>query len=265
MCKIVIVILSVFYASVYGVSEFNFLSDTSFSKEQYILGTGVSQKSFDEAQQRAMVDISKQLSVSIKDILYDNQTSYIKNGKETYSNTVISQTSSETNKKIEGIIFYGKALVSGNYCIRAALDKKRYGAFILIKFNEHKKVLISLISEINISEEKAGLKNLNLAESEVQEMTKLRTDLSAVMEITDEEIIPYSLADLNLIKGRILEEKERKNKQAVEQSEEKFKSIPWGKGFLWTAGIAVGIVGVVKLIQLIPKDDNKDPQTSIIW
>ena len=174
--------------------------DDAFPQEKYFVGIGQSDRTQDAAKQNALVEVQKQISVSISATVRDEKNYSTVNGKENSSNRFESRAQVSTTGEVQGIEVVRTGKQGKNYYALAVLDKKNFASNCRTDIAESRTGLIALVKEAGIDIDSlqigAALIKLSAADKLILKIIDLRKLLSAAEALTDVESVPCSPSDM---------------------------------------------------------------------
>lgn len=177
--------------------------DMEYPNDFYFVGVGMSERGVDIAKQNAMVEVKKQLSVSVSASMLDEQSAISINGKGINASRVESRARLVTSGDVSGIEVVKSAQQGKLFYALAVLDKKNFIAATKAKIADLKKQVSQLVAAIqtDISANKmaAALVKLSVARKNIILAEEQRTLLSAAAPPTDAEKLDVTLTDISLL------------------------------------------------------------------
>jgi 5-hydroxyisourate hydrolase-like protein (transthyretin family) len=176
-------------------------SDDAYPRELYFVGVGMSERGPEEARTQAIVEVRKQISVTVRARLVDRQTSVTENGNEVSSSSVDSRARLSTSGDARGVEVVKTAEKDGVYYALAVLDKQNFAAHCKTRIAESKAALESRMSAARAAlkngEIGAALKELGAARKALREIHEQRKLLSAAARLGEQEQVAYTEADID--------------------------------------------------------------------
>ncbi|MBL8029418.1 MAG: LPP20 family lipoprotein [Fibrobacteres bacterium] len=172
----------------------------SYPSALYFVGIGLSEKGVGEAKQSAMVEIKKQISVSVKASVMDEMNSFSINGVEKSLSKSESKAKLTTGGDVQGIEVVETTQKGKIFYALAVLEKDKFISNSKTRIQELKKDLATQMQgatdDISAGKIGLGMKKLSAAKRAISEIMEQRTLLSAAAEITAAEQIDVSTNDI---------------------------------------------------------------------
>lgn len=174
--------------------------DNSFPQERYFVGIGQSDRSQDAAKRNALVEVQKQISVSINATVRDDKSYSIVKGKATSSDLFESRAQMSTTGEVQGIEVVKTGMQGKNYFALAVLDKRKFASNCRTGIAESRTELMALVKgaavDIDSLQIGSALMKLSAADRLMPKIADLRKLLSAAEALTDAESVPCSPAEI---------------------------------------------------------------------
>jgi len=174
--------------------------DEAFPGNRFFVGVGVSEKSQTAARENAIVEIQKQISVSINATTSDDQLSVMKGKKEKYSSRTESSTKLTVAGDVQGIEIVKTAFSKKAWYALAVLDKSKFASACRFKIAELQKQLAALAQQadedIEAQRISVALGKLASANALFGELSQERTILSAAAQLSDREAQSITQVDI---------------------------------------------------------------------
>jgi TolB-like protein len=204
MKRLIALSITLFIFSAFGADTWVTTGkDIAFPQELYFVGVGMSERSQDIAKQNAMVEVRKQITVSVSASMLDEQVSVIAAGKETSASRVQSRARLATSGEVQGIEVAKTLQQNKIYYALAVLDKKNFESNCRAKIAELRQELTKLVegARADIEAVKLGtaLIKLSSAKRVIGQFLDERKLLSAAATLTDAEKLPYTQTDIALL------------------------------------------------------------------
>lgn len=177
--------------------------DIAYPQELYFVGIGMSERSQEAAKQNAVVEVRKQISVSVSASMLDEQYSLVSGGKESAGSRTESRARLSTSGEMQGIEVVKTGTKGKAFFALAVLDKKNFESNCRAAIAEARTELATLIegakADIAAAKTGAALTKLSAAKKAITKILDQRKLLSAVATVTDAEKLPYTQTDIALL------------------------------------------------------------------
>jgi TolB-like protein len=166
----------------------------------YFVGIGLSERGVNEAKQSAMIEIKKQISVSVNATTMDEMSSFSINGVEKSLSKSESRAKLTTGGDIQGVEVVETTQKGKIFYALAVLEKEKFVTNARTKIQELKADLRKQMSgaseDISAGKIGLGMKKLSAAKRAISDIMEQRTLLSAAAEITAAEKVDVSVNDI---------------------------------------------------------------------
>ncbi|MCU0610075.1 MAG: LPP20 family lipoprotein [Chitinispirillaceae bacterium] len=174
--------------------------DADFPQERFFVGIGISGQSQDAAKQNALVEVRKQLSVSISSTVLEEQSSIKIGKKERATNRTDSRTKLSTSGEVQGIEVVKTAKRGKGYYALAVLDKKHFAGTCRSVISELQKEITGLVDDARVDLRSAqngpAVIKLSAAQRILERLMDIRKLLSAAAALADADKLPVTHSDI---------------------------------------------------------------------
>lgn len=178
-------------------------NDPAYPPQMYVIGVGSSPVSQADADNQAVAQIQKQITVTVKVNQESGMKSTRANGKEDLKRWLDSRATMNSRGDIQGADIVKRFTKDKNFIAVAALSKTKFAAQKRLNMKEAAKALTTLATQAKVDADANKLADALSARSRIEERIRYfeseRLLLSAVEVVTTADTLPVNIDILNKV------------------------------------------------------------------